>query len=377
MQTTCVCAVCITMHTYAVVYTVCLTHCGPVTQQLVVSFAACRYVAAPALVDLRLLASVDAAAADEDRRCGADGPRSPDSHKPSPHGQAGGRVAGWPRRGGVAALGPHAVSNAAALVHAALLFPALQVLEVTHLPPAASELVRATLGSAGLAQACHPGSGGSPRDGGGACAAATHAVRPTLSVRMAALACNERCSVSQELPLCSAVVRVPVTLRCMSQRAAVQAFAEHAASIEVWNLCCLADAQRAAAAHDSRPGAMAAVRAAARSSGPARHTALHVAALEGCPALARLLLRLGAALNARSKSGATPLFSACEAGHPGVVRVLLAAGADMWIPTASHENCLYIAALKGNGAVRPGALSSRSGLLPAGNVLACWRWLFP
>lgn len=95
----------------------------------------------------------------------------------------------------------------------------------------------------------------------------------------------------------------------------------------------------------------AAVRAAARSSGLARYTALHVASLEGKQGHTQLLLRLGAAINARSKSGATPLFAACEAGHAAVVRVLLRAGADMWIPTATHENCLYIAALKGNSDV--------------------------
>lgn len=129
-------------------------------------------------------------------------------------------------------------------------------------------------------------------------------------------------------------------------------YAEHAGSVKVWNLCCLTDARHAEATHDAQPGVAAAVRAAARSSGPARHTALHVAALEGSPDLARILLRLGAAINARSKSGATPLFSACEAGHAAAVRVLLAAGADMWLPTASHENCMYIAALKGNSEVR-------------------------
>lgn len=127
---------------------------------------------------------------------------------------------------------------------------------------------------------------------------------------------------------------------------------EHAHRLEVWNLCSLADARRAERAHDSEPDVAAAVRAAARSSGPARLTALHIAALDGVPELAVILLRLGAAINARSKSGATALFAACEAGHAPVVRTLLQAGADMWIPTASHENCLYIAALKGNSEVR-------------------------
>lgn len=138
----------------------------------------------------------------------------------------------------------------------------------------------------------------------------------------------------------------------------------HAAGVEVWNLCSLEDARRAEVAHDAKPELATMVRAAARSSGPARHTALHSAALEGRAELARILLRLGAAVNARSKSGATPLFAACEAGHVATARVLLAGGADMWMPTAAHENCLYIASLKGNSEVFPAQHTHHTTCLP-------------
>jgi ankyrin repeat protein len=108
----------------------------------------------------------------------------------------------------------------------------------------------------------------------------------------------------------------------------------------------------AASAQDSSPSLAIAAQAAASSSVPSRHTALHVSAFVGDVDLTRTLLLLGASVDCRSKSGATPLFAACEAGHTDVARALLAAGADMWIPTANLENCLYISSLRGHADVR-------------------------
>ena len=120
----------------------------------------------------------------------------------------------------------------------------------------------------------------------------------------------------------------------------------------MWDLCTLPDATVAAAAQDTSASLSIAARAAAASSVPSRHTALHVSAFVGDASLARTLLLLGASVDCRSKSGATPLFAACEAGHASVARALLMAGADMWIPTANLENCLYISALRGHAEVR-------------------------
>lgn len=99
-------------------------------------------------------------------------------------------------------------------------------------------------------------------------------------------------------------------------------------------------------------GVGVAVSAAVASSSAARHTPLHIAATDSSPALLCALLRLGPLVNARSKSGATPLFMACECGQADAVKKLLAAGADMWLATASDETCLYIAALRGHLRVR-------------------------
>jgi ankyrin repeat protein len=123
-------------------------------------------------------------------------------------------------------------------------------------------------------------------------------------------------------------------------------------ALQVWDLCNLTDARVAASALDTSTSLAIGARAAASSSVPSRQTALHVSAFVGDADLTRTLLLLGACVDCRSKSGATPLFSACEAGHTSVARSLLAAGADMWIPTANLENCLYISALRGHSEVR-------------------------
>ena len=58
---------------------------------------------------------------------------------------------------------------------------------------------------------------------------------------------------------------------------------------------------------------------------------------------------MGAAVNARDKSGGTPLsITAEERGRSHAAAVLLAAGADVCAKNAAGEAPLYIAALRGH-----------------------------
>ena len=63
------------------------------------------------------------------------------------------------------------------------------------------------------------------------------------------------------------------------------------------------------------------------------------------------LLALGAAVDPRDRSAATPLFAACEAMRAAAAGELLAAGADPGMRNAAGEAPLYIAALRGHDEV--------------------------
>jgi TPR repeat protein len=76
-------------------------------------------------------------------------------------------------------------------------------------------------------------------------------------------------------------------------------------------------------------------------------TALHLAALEGQAAVARLLLTNGAQVNARGLREETPLHMAMYDGHREVVEVLLASGADVNARNKAGETPLHLAAGKG------------------------------
>jgi hypothetical protein len=181
------------------------------------------------------------------------------------------------------------VAAVAAQAEVALLLPELSVLEATHMPFGASELLRQTLKSAEWWQIAHHD---------------------------------------------------------------MHRLGRQKQGVDVWDFCVLEDVVRASAALTSssevNTAYALAVRAAASCSSAARLTPLHVAASDGNAELASSLLDVGAQIDSRTKSGETALFCACEAGHASVVKVLLAAGADLWIGTASGENPLYISALRGH-----------------------------
>lgn len=130
------------------------------------------------------------------------------------------------------------------------------------------------------------------------------------------------------------------------------AFLQALGSIHTWDFCSDATVQPVLAQRADKTVDFAA-RACASCSSATRQTPLHTAATEANAALAERLISLGVPLNARNKPGATPLFCACEGGNVDVVHVLLSAGAELWGWTASGENCMYIAALRGHGEVRP------------------------
>jgi hypothetical protein len=66
---------------------------------------------------------------------------------------------------------------------------------------------------------------------------------------------------------------------------------------------------------------------------------LHYAAYRGHAPLCRVLLRAGAAVDARNDAGCTPLFLAAQQGHVACVEALLDAGADACAVDATHGFC--------------------------------------
>src|ERR1035437_7523263 len=77
-------------------------------------------------------------------------------------------------------------------------------------------------------------------------------------------------------------------------------------------------------------------------------TALHLAALDGHSAIARLLLDSKAQVNARGLREETPLHMAMYDGHREVVEVLLAGQADVNAQNTAGETPLHVAARKGH-----------------------------
>lgn len=73
------------------------------------------------------------------------------------------------------------------------------------------------------------------------------------------------------------------------------------------------------------------------------YTALHVAAVHGHFAVAKILLEHGADPNSRTDAGVTPLHAAAEYGHGRIVELLLVHGAEVNHYTTRYELALGLA----------------------------------
>ena len=80
-----------------------------------------------------------------------------------------------------------------------------------------------------------------------------------------------------------------------------------------------------------------------------RRTALLKAVIEGREAVVRVLVELGADINARDREGRTALLHAAIEGHEAVVRVLVELGADIDVTKATppsnstlHEFIIFL-----------------------------------
>lgn len=88
---------------------------------------------------------------------------------------------------------------------------------------------------------------------------------------------------------------------------------------------------------------------------PSGQTPLHWACASDSIATVRLLLDLGADIDARDEKGSTPLMQAACSGHIHALAYLLGAGADPTIVDRDGDTCLHWAANKGFGGFPPGA----------------------
>ena len=122
-----------------------------------------------------------------------------------------------------------------------------------------------------------------------------------------------------------------------------EALGARSSSAEVWDLSQAPGVAAAHhmlhAAHSRSSGAptlqpaslQLACQSAVRCSSHTRDTALHTAVMRGDASSIRLLLELGASMDARGKGGASPLFLACDLGLTACVEVLVEAGADVQV----------------------------------------------
>ncbi|CAL8468662.1 g8202 [Coccomyxa elongata] len=133
-------------------------------------------------------------------------------------------------------------------------------------------------------------------------------------------------------------------------------------ALEVWDLCrpqsvqaaqgFLRQEQQKADGRGMAGDIALALQEAVNCSSLARQTPLHAAAETGNAVMVKALLSLGAAVNARDRSGGTPLsVTAEEAGRTGAAAALLAAGADVRAKNAAGEAPMYIASLRGHVAL--------------------------
>ena len=78
------------------------------------------------------------------------------------------------------------------------------------------------------------------------------------------------------------------------------------------------------------------------------YTPLHIACEKGYFEIAKLLLEMGADLNALDNYGSTPLFNACESCNPDLVRLLLEKGVDLNHRNNKGNTLYHLACLNGN-----------------------------
>ena len=77
-------------------------------------------------------------------------------------------------------------------------------------------------------------------------------------------------------------------------------------------------------------------------------TALHMAAISGCPPAVSALLEAGASVTARNNEEATPLICACIQEHIEVVRLLVEQGrSDLSAQLTDGSHPIFLAAKKG------------------------------
>ena len=74
-----------------------------------------------------------------------------------------------------------------------------------------------------------------------------------------------------------------------------------------------------------------------------KHTALHLAAMQGHNATVEALLSWGAKVDAPDLEGRTPLYGACQEGHMACVTALLKAGASFSFPAKDGSLPIHVA----------------------------------
>lgn len=83
-------------------------------------------------------------------------------------------------------------------------------------------------------------------------------------------------------------------------------------------------------------------------------SAIHMACHEGYDAIATMLLRKGAKVDATDDDGTTPLMLASSGGHVAVVEMLIKEGADVSLKCKKGKTALFCAACAGGSEVRIG-----------------------
>lgn len=89
-------------------------------------------------------------------------------------------------------------------------------------------------------------------------------------------------------------------------------------------------------------------------------TALHMAAQEGYDAIAVMLIRKGAKMDATDDEGTTPMMVAASGGHANVVEMLVKEGADVTRTAKNGKTALFCAACVGGSEVRTGEAWARA-----------------